>query len=358
MDITSDLLEQRLKDFETVVASARIAQAALIREADRRQLPIADGCRSLREWVASRLDVAPETASALTRVATAQWSDTEDVSFDRIAELVRLDSLFSSSNDELAERALSAAGDEEGRVTVHDSLRFDIAGLRRHIASCRRMTRPTEREAFLGRFISIQPNLDESFYRLWGQLPGLDGRTVEAALDRTADKFPNVGATLGQRRADALVSLSQGSSTDSSSSPLVSVFVDAARFTHGGETGLALEAGSRLGASALEELVCTGTVDLAATVTGKPLGVGRRTRIVPARLRRFVFHRDGACVVDACDSRYRLEAHHIVSWAEGGRTEADNLATLCWYHHHVAIHGLGLKLDPDSPTQRRRFLPP
>ena len=28
---------------------------------------------------------------------------------------------------------------------------------------------------------------------------------------------------------------------------------------------------------------------------------------------------------------------------------------LCWYHHHVAIHGMGMEIDPESPLHRRRL---
>ena len=34
-----------------------------------------------------------------------------------------------------------------------------------------------------------------------------------------------------------------------------------------------------------------------------------------------------------------------------------NLATLCWWHHHVAVHRRGMRIDPQSPPQRRRLLP-
>ena len=81
--------------------------------------------------------------------------------------------------------------------------------------------------------------------------------------------------------------------------------------------------------------------------------------MIPRRLRRFVLHRDGAvCTVAGCTSRYRLQIHHITRWADGGRTNPDNLTTLCWFHHHVVIHGQGFTIDPDSPSQRRRLLRP
>ena len=58
-------IEQQLLDEEAQIARERASQMVLLREVDRRQGALAAGCRSLREWVAGRLDVAPETARDL-----------------------------------------------------------------------------------------------------------------------------------------------------------------------------------------------------------------------------------------------------------------------------------------------------
>jgi hypothetical protein len=138
------------------------------------------------------------------------------------------------------------------------------------------------------------------------------------------------------------------------------VFVDAALAAPTrGETGAETTAGPRVGPLTLEQILCGGTVEVTAiTPDGVPLAHGRRRRAIPPRLRRYVLFRDGGCVADGCDSRYRLQPHHIVAWSEGGRTDPDNLATLCWFHHHVVVHRMGYRIDPASPAFRRRFLPP
>ena len=56
---TTDTIEQQLLRAEATIAQLRGAQMALLREIDRRQAPMADGCRSLVEWVTGRLDLAP-----------------------------------------------------------------------------------------------------------------------------------------------------------------------------------------------------------------------------------------------------------------------------------------------------------
>jgi hypothetical protein len=82
------------------------------------------------------------------------------------------------------------------------------------------------------------------------------------------------------------------------------------------------------------------------------------TRAIPPAVRRYVAWRDGGCTIDGCRSRYRLQPHHVRHRADGGGHEPDNLTTLCWYHHHVAIHVSDFRIDPHSPPQRRRLLPP
>ena len=73
--------------------------------------------------------------------------------------------------------------------------------------------------------------------------------------------------------------------------------------------------------------------------TGKVLNVGRRSRTVPAHIRRALMERDGVCRYPGChESRY-VDAHHIKHWADGGETSLDNLVTLCRFHHRQLHRG-------------------
>ena len=78
--LTADQIEQTLIAAELEVARLRHVQVELIRSADRRQVPLGDGSRTLVEWISSRLDVTPETARALDAVAStglgdSRWGD-------------------------------------------------------------------------------------------------------------------------------------------------------------------------------------------------------------------------------------------------------------------------------------------
>ena len=75
---------------------------------------------------------------------------------------------------------------------------------------------------------------------------------------------------------------------------------------------------------------------------GRVLDVGRRTRTVPAPIRRALDARDKGCRFPGCECRY-TEAHHIRHWAQGGDTRLDNLLLLC-SRHHRALHEGGFQV--------------
>ncbi len=109
----------------------------------------------------------------------------------------------------------------------------------------------------------------------------------------------------------------------------------------------------------LSHALCVGTVTVDRIEHGTPMAYGNETRQIPPRLRRFVAWRDGfVCTIDGCTSTYRLEPHHMIHAADDGPTDPDNLTLLCWFHHHTAIHTRGFEIDPTSPAQRRRLIPP
>ena len=86
---------------------------------------------------------------------------------------------------------------------------------------------------------------------------------------------------------------------------------------------------------------------------GNPVDLGRRTRLVPPGLRRALEVRDGGCVFPACDAPASwCDSHHVVHWADGGPTSAENLASLCRHHHGVTHRtGWSMATDPHRPQR-------
>ncbi|MDP8959502.1 MAG: hypothetical protein M3N51_09975 [Actinomycetota bacterium] len=345
-------LKEQLRSREAEISRLRAEQICLLRRADRLQADLAEGSRTMVDWASVTLDVSHQTASRLMRLAHASQADLEErmgageLGLDRADLLARL-------------RALGAS------EIISDSGSYSLGHLWGMVERLRRVSGLGEQIGHQDRYLVIQPSLDEGAYRLWGQLAGTDGQAVEAALHRREGFLPSLpDQTRGQRAADALVSLCLDSLTTSSGAPtgravtVAEVFVDASLAAPSqGEAGVSLSSGPRVGPNTLAAILCSGKVRVIALgADGLPLGASDLGEAIPPAVRSFVLHRDqGRCVIEGCRSRYRLEVHHLQERAWGGDHHPDNLVSLCWYHHHVAVHMGGMRIDPASPPHRRRL---
>jgi hypothetical protein len=347
--LTGDQLDSLLERIRVAESQLKAVQTRVLREVDRRQVPLGDGMRTLEDWIVGRLDVAPTTARKLATVARTDSADldgllADGVSFDRIAEL-------------------AVAGETDPH------LELDLPGLRSVLARRTQMAAADEQASFDDRFLAIQPTLDDTAWSLWGRLPALEGKHIADTLDQIADDLPEPPhghrESRATRRADALFVVCNRHNADSEEAGAAAgpgvpatVFVDA---TNGpSRPGAWIASGPRVGPSTLERILCGSPIDLVAlTADGEPLKVGKASSAIPPATRRFVVWRDGGiCTADGCASTYRLQPHHVVERSDGGDHHHTNLTSLCWFHHHVVIHGRGFRIDPTSPTRRRRFLPP
>jgi hypothetical protein len=99
-----------------------------------------------------------------------------------------------------------------------------------------------------------------------------------------------------------------------------------------------------------------GLVEATVDPAGHPLSVGRKTRTIPAAIKRALLLRDCTCRFPACDHRLFLDGHHLCHWADGGETKIDNLTLLCSLHHSY-VHEHGYQIIR-SETGTLRFLDP
>ncbi len=83
---------------------------------------------------------------------------------------------------------------------------------------------------------------------------------------------------------------------------------------------------------------------------GQPLTHGRTERLASKGQRSALEVRDGGCSFPGCDNPASWSrVHHIVHWADGGATDADNLALLCGPHHRfVHRHDITGRVTPDG----------
>jgi len=89
----------------------------------------------------------------------------------------------------------------------------------------------------------------------------------------------------------------------------------------------------------------SGTTDVTFDTAGRVIDVGRDQRLFTARQRIGLAARDGGCLFPGCDRPPSwCEAHHIVPWSRGGRTDLADGVLLC-RHHHLLVHNNGWRVD-------------
>ena len=147
--------------------------------------------------------------------------------------------------------------------------------------------------------------------------------------------------TMSQRRAEALSDVCRftldhddGLRTAGGERPHISVTVDYEMLTKRAGNLPSID-GTPVDPETILRMGCdAGVVRIVTDGDSMPLDVGRRTRTIPAAIRRAVEHRDTHCTWAGCERPASwCDVHHIEHWADGGSTCVDNLTLLCRFHH-------------------------
>lgn len=89
---------------------------------------------------------------------------------------------------------------------------------------------------------------------------------------------------------------------------------------------------------------------------GQAVDMGREQRLFTRAQRVALAARDGGCRIPGCDRPPSwCEAHHIVEWSRGGRTDLRDGILLC-RHHHLLVHDNGWRIERDH--DRYHLIPP
>jgi hypothetical protein len=168
------------------------------------------------------------------------------------------------------------------------------------------------------------------------------------------------------RRAEALMQICRAAGTAAPQAggmkPQVTVTIDWDTLrgqtqslfdTQGAWTGARLGSGTPLHPETARRLACdAGLVPAVLGAASEPLDVGRLHRLVTPAIRRALNLRDGGCRFPGCDRPVAwCDAHHLVSWVQGGQTSLTNMILLC-RRHHVLVHEYDwtIRLDHDTGT--------
>ena len=166
-----------------------------------------------------------------------------------------------------------------------------------------------------------------------------------------------------QRNADALVDMARRSRQlgDNQGEPLgshidVMVLIDAETLESGlhEHSRCELDDTTPISPTAARRLLCDANILTALRDrTGFKLDLGYSQRCATAKIRKALIARDRTCTAAGCDRpHWMCEIHHIVPWAEGGRTDLDNLTLLCSKHHHIHHANEHRRPPPDRPPDR------
>lgn len=193
------------------------------------------------------------------------------------------------------------------------------------------------------RSFALYPNLDGS-YTAAGRLTPACGAQLLAWLTPRAAPLPGDDAgpdprSYGQRIHDALEQLAglairRTELVDAGAPAQVVITMSADQLAS--RQGLAETSFGQL-LSAGDALALADEASLHLLLRdqhGAILKHGRTKRIATRAQTIALIARDRGCTFPGCDQPpEHCQRHHIIAWADGGRTDLDNLTLVCGYHH-------------------------
>jgi hypothetical protein len=340
-----DELDRAIVDLTSRIYASSYELLVLIRRFDERGGWLRWGFSNCAEWLHWRCDLSMSAAREKVRVAHA------------LKQLPKTASAFASGDLSYSKvRALSrvANRDNEERLVTF-ALKTTASRVEERCRELRCGTEASLDEALRahgGRSLRMRRDLHRGIITIMVEVPIESGDLIDKALDRAREDNAEPGIEAGEdswaaQQADALISMASSylsgkidAQNGTSDAYHVTVHVDHAALTEGrGRSGLPVESVKRLG--------CDSTLlTLVEDDQGEPLSVGRKTRIVPAAIKRALWARDRGCRFPGCDRRRFVDAHHIKHWAAGGETSLSNLMLLCTRHHRL-VHEGGFRIEKD-----------
>ncbi len=289
-------------------------------------------------------------ARAITRVATAE-KEALCVEYAKRMPASQLDTLCRSYEH-------VQAYDQERGVAAGEMIGADVAA---HIAAQRTVTRRSLDNGMV-KFEVVLAS-DEAAI-VWTALnaaistsraePTPEGQTpAEHLPDRPpAAKAPS-SADRGRQRADAFMQIIQdrirGDRPQRSPIEIIITVPHAGLHGSAEPQDLAMMATGEIIATTTAKRFCcdAGVVIAHVDALGVPLSVGRKTRTIPAAIKRALLLRDRTCRFPGCTHSRYVHGHHIEHWANGGETALSNLMLLC-SAHHTLLHEGGSRVEANG----------
>lgn len=333
------------------IGQAQRRMLLAIEQIDRAGRWEADGARDCVHWVQMRYGISNWKAERWVQAAHAldglpaigEALTTGVLGIDKVVELTRF----------------AEFDTEDGLVRW---ARHVPAGAIRHRAELERHRTRDDAET-TERSRSVRWWHEHDRFRMHADLPPIEGQVVRDALEHMTRQVPQMPEQdapwdLPARRADALVAMcstgTRGSHAGTGATVIVHARIEGlAEGTHGCE----IEDGPVIPPATAERLACNARIQtVIEDATGEVVRLGRMRREPPSWMARQVRYRDRGCVFPGCGTRAFTEAHHVVWWSKGGRTDLDNLVLICSFHHRL-VHEYGWRLSRTPDGEVRWFRP-
>jgi uncharacterized protein DUF222/HNH endonuclease len=343
----SSALVARVHELHRVISAAERELLSSLAQLETREAWLDDGAHDMPHWVSMQLgisrwkaerwvsagralDALPHIASALSR---------GELTIDKVVELTR----FATPDDEEALVAWAR----------------DVApgAIRRRGDELRRAERAEVEQIEEDRWLAWRWTDEGRRLLLEAEMPAAQGTAVTEAIDHLANEIPVMPGEesrmlIGRRRVDALAALcgSRGEPADDPAMVIIHVQADTLADA---EASAATVGGAVLHIDSVRRLLCNASIQpIVESADGSVVGVGRASREPSAWMIRQLRHRDRTCTFPGCGNRRFTHAHHIRWWSRGGRTDLDNLALVCTFHHRlVHEHGWNLERAPDGEVR-------
>ena len=336
-ELDGDQLEDELATLAAHLYAGTCRWLELVAELDRREGWAGTGCDSAADWIAWRCGLTPRAAREHVRVARS------------LTELPRTHETFARGGISYAKvRAVTRVATPENEEELLElAAQCTGAQLERTVRAYRLVTNGEACAQHEDAYLSVFWNEDGSL-EVHGRLAPEDGALLLRALDARRDALWQERGSAEPRpcrqvsNREALVAVADaslartGESRSGGERYQIVVHADESAL-EGDVGGCMLDDGSALAPETARRLACDSSI----------IRNRRRTRTIPASLRRALRSRDAGCRFPGCENRRFVDAHHVRHWAQGGETTIDNLVLLC-RRHHRAVHEGGYSVDRDG----------
>ncbi len=362
---TSAEQSSRVLELLAVTERLRAEVARAVSTWDARRAWAVDGSNSAPAWLAEHASLTRVEAARLVRTARVLQRNPEtaaaladgSISYSHVGTIAtatqRREDLYARH-----ERVVV-----EGAQSLRPEAFVSFARRWRELAD-EELATADAAVVFERRYLRVSPTFGGRVI-VEGELDPHGGSVLLAAL-RAFDHPDSLGGaqmprSASQRRADALVELAARAMGRGEGGARVPVGVDVVIHLDdvGGAGGMsaAIDGVGPIATEVARRMVCDAAIGrVIMRGRSEVLDVGRRTRVPSTAQRRALVRRDRGCVFPGCDRPHEWsDAHHLVSWLDGGATDLDNLVLLCRRHHTLCHEGAWqLVRGPDGAIEVRR----